>query len=161
LDVKADSHKEVRMPYSELRRGRASVGWQIYLITTVTHGRARLFADLYLGRIVVRTLHSSPTRDSVTTLAYVVMPDHLHWLLQLRPERNLGEVVRVAKGRSAFEINRARGSAGAVWQESFHDHALRAEEHLQDVARYVVCNPLRAGLVRRINDYSLWDAVWV
>ena len=149
------------MPYSELRRGRASLGWQIYLITTVTHGRTRLFADFYLGRIVVRTLHSAPTSDCATTLAYVVMPDHLHWLLQLHPGSNLSEVVRVAKGRSACEINRTRGAAGAVWQESFHDHALRKEEDLQAIARYVVCNPLRAGLARRINEYSLWDTIWV
>lgn len=38
------------MPYSELLRGRASIGGQIYLVTTVTRDRARLFTNLYLGR---------------------------------------------------------------------------------------------------------------
>lgn len=149
------------MPYTALRRGRASIGDQIYLVTTVTRGRARLFEDLHLGRIVARTLYSEPTVARATTLAYVVMPDHLHWLLQLRPGSNLGDVVRFVKGRCAFQINRATGTGGQLWQPSFYDHALRKEEDLQNVARYVVCNPLRAGLVRRINDYSLWDAIWV
>lgn len=145
------------MPYSELRRGRVSISGQIYLVTTVTCGRVRLFADLYLGRLVVRELNES----DAATLAYVVMPDHLHWLLQLRPGSNLSEVVKSIKSRSAFAINRALGTRGRVWQPSFHDHALRKEEDIQAVARYVVCNPLRAGLVRRINDYSLWDAIRV
>jgi REP element-mobilizing transposase RayT len=120
-----------------------------------------LFEDLYLGRIVVRTLYSEATAASAATPAYVLMPDHLHLLLQLRRNCKLGDVVRFVKGRSALEINRIRDARGPVWQPSFHDHALRREEDLQDIARYVVCNPLRAGLVRRINDYSLWDAVWV
>ena len=79
------------MPYSDLLRGRASIGGQIYLVTTVTRDRAPLFTNLYLGRIVVRALHCQATATSATTLAYVVMPDHLHWLLQLhsaeRPQR--------------------------------------------------------------------------
>jgi putative transposase len=149
------------MPYSDLLRGRASIGWQIYLVTTVTRDRMRLFTNLYFGRLVVRTLHSKATTICATTLAYVVMPDHLHWLLQLRPACELSAVVKSVKGKSALEINRARGSRGPIWQPNFYDHALRSEEDLQAVARYVVCNPIRAGLVRTVNDYSLWDAIWV
>jgi REP-associated tyrosine transposase len=148
------------VPYSELLRGRASIGSQIYLVTTVTRNRIRLFTNLYVGRIVVRTLHCQEIAADATTLAYVVMPDHLHWLVQLRPGRNLSHVVQLAKGRSAFGINRALGTRDCVWQQSFHDRALRREENLEDAARYVVCNPLRAGLVRRLNEYALWDAVW-
>jgi REP element-mobilizing transposase RayT len=146
------------MPYSDLLRGRASVGGQIYLVTTVTRDRTPLFTNLHLGRIVVRTLHS---QACATTLAYVVMPDHLHWLLQLHSGSNLSEVVWAVKGRSSFEINRARGVRGCVWQPKFHDRALRSDENLGAAARYVVCNPIRAGLVRTLRDYSLWDAVWV
>jgi hypothetical protein len=48
-----------------------------------------------------------------------------------------------------------------VWQKGFYDHALREGEALQNVARYIVANPLRAGLVAHIGDYPLWDAVWL
>jgi putative transposase len=84
----------------------------------------------------------------------------LHWLLQLLPGADLSEVVKAVKGKSSFETNCARGVKNCVWQPKFHDHALRKEEDLEDVARYVVCNPIRAGLVRRLNEYALWDAVW-
>ncbi len=149
------------MAYSDLLRGRASINGQVYLVTTVTAHRTRLFTNLYLGRILVRALHAPATAACATTLAYVVMPDHLHWLLQLHPGSDLSEVVWAVKGRSSFEINRARGARGCVWQPKFHDRALRSDENLGAAARYVVCNPVRAGLVRELRDYSLWDAVWV
>jgi hypothetical protein len=38
---------------------------------------------------------------------------------------------------------------------------LRKDEDLQTVARYIVANPLRAGLVEKIGDYPLWDAIWL
>lgn len=148
------------MPYSDLLRGRASIGGQIYLVTTVTRGRAPLFTDLAAGRIVVRALYCQAIATSATTLAYVVMPDHLHWLLQLHSEQDLSAVVGSIKGRSAIEIGRLCKTRGPVWEVGFHDHAVRREEDLQDLARYVVRNPVRAGLVRSVYDYSLWDAVW-
>ncbi len=45
--------------------------------------------------------------------------------------------------------------------KTFHDRAMRKEEDLKAAARYIVANPLRAGLVERCGDYPLWDAVWL
>jgi REP element-mobilizing transposase RayT len=73
----------------------------------------------------------------------------------------LSGIARLVKGRSARQVNLAIGGRGGVWQAGFHDHALRKEEDMQAVARYVVANPLRAGLVTRLGDYPLWDAAWL
>jgi hypothetical protein len=43
---------------------------------------------------------------------------------------------------------------------AFHDHALRGDEDLQSVTRYLVGNPLRAGLVENIGEYPFWNAEW-
>ena len=48
-----------------------------------------------------------------------------------------------------------------MWARSFHDHALRRDENLLTVARYIVANPIRAGLVRRVGEYPFWNAVWL
>jgi REP element-mobilizing transposase RayT len=56
-----------------------------------------------------------------------------------------------------MQLNRC----GRLWQPGYHDHALRREEDLVATARYLVANPLRAGLVQHIGDYPLWDAVWL
>ncbi len=69
--------------------------------------------------------------------------------------------MRGLKGRSARRLGQVGGVAAPVWQRGFHDHAVRREETLRDIARYIVANPLRRGLVHTVGDYSLWDAVWV
>lgn len=141
------------MSYAALRRGRVSLPGQIYLVTTVTRQRRPVFRDLTAGRAVVRELRALQQEGWADTLCYVLMPDHLHWLIQLHAA-TLPEVMRWLKGRTS------RALGGRLWQPNYHDHALRREEEMLAAARYVVAHPVRAGLVERVGDYPLWDAVW-
>ena len=143
-----------------LRKGRFSESWRAYLVTTVTLDRQPMFADIASGRHVVRVLREAQQTGLAETLAFVVMPDHVHWLFTLTGGE-LSALLNRVKSRSAIMINRARGSSGPVWQRGFHDHAVRRDEDVQALARYVVANPVRAGIVARVGDYPLWDAVWV
>ena len=140
---------------SALRRGRYSEAGRIYLVTTVTRKRKRVFSDFNAARMLVKRLAYEHAAERAMTLAYVVMPDHLHWLMQLGDAHDLSKIVRSVKSVSAHWLGHA------VWQAGFHDHALRQDEDVVDIARYVVANPLRAGLVRRIGDYPHWDAIWL
>lgn len=97
----------------------------------------------------------------VSSMAWVLMPDHLHWMFALGVERGLGEVIKTLKARSAQRANRFAGMSGPLWQRAFHDHALREEKEILPTARYIIANPLRAGLVERVGDYPHWDAVWL
>jgi len=65
------------------------------------------------------------------------------------------------KSRSARAVNHLLVRGGPVWQKGYYDHAVRCDEDLRRLARYMIANPLRAGLVERIGDYPLWDAVWL
>lgn len=142
------------MAYTDLRKGRFSQTGLVYHITTVTKNRVPYFESLGNGRKVVQQLMALQNQGMAETLCYVLMPDHLHWLMVLQ-NGTLAETVRILKGRSARAIGKS------IWQASYHDHAVRKEEDLQKMARYIVANPLRANLVSRIGDYSLWDAVWL
>jgi len=146
----------------DLRKGRVSIENNIYLVTIVTQGRRPLFNRLECGRVVVCSLQYAEKSGIASTLAYVVMPDHLHWLMSLENQSSLSNVVGRIKRNTSRQINRHLGYTGVgVWQRGFHEHALRGEEDVRDVARYLVANPLRAGLVKRVGDYPLWDAVWL
>jgi REP element-mobilizing transposase RayT len=145
-----------------LRKGRVSIENQIYLVTAVTYNRIPLFNDFTIGRMVVHEFMQTDRMDMAKTLAFVIMPDHIHWLFTLGSHHSLSLIVSCIKSYSARKINRLLyRPCLPVWQRGFHDHALRREEDVQHVARYIVANPLRAGLVKRIGDYPLWDAVWL
>ncbi len=108
---------------------------------------------------MVRALQAAV--PSAKTLCYVVMPDHLHWLMQLQPGSQLSDTVRLVKSLATKNIQEFSPDIEAVWQRGFHDRALRKDEDIRAVARYVVANPLRAGLVRSVREYGFWDAVWL
>ena len=146
---------------SALRKSRYSVCNRIYLITTVTSRRDPVFSDLLAGRIVVNEMRSLEEGGSADTLAWVLMPDHLHWLMQLGAGQTLAGTVKTLKGRSSRSLNRYLCREGAVWQSAYHDHAVRRDEELNRLARYIVANPLRAGIVASVRDYPLWDCAWL
>ena len=137
-----------------LRTGRWSSPGHTYLVTTVTKGRSRVFEDFAAARTLIDTIREDEKRGSHRTLAFVVMPDHLHWLLHLRQGSLSGLVGRVKSLSS-------RRLGSAIWQPGFHDHCLRVEDELRHSARYIVANPLRAGLVEKLGSYPHWDAVWL
>ncbi len=88
------------------------------------------------------------------------MPDHFHWLVELE-KCSLSSLMRQTKSLTTREVNLSTARLGPLWQQGYHDRALRRDEDLVKMARYVVANPLRAGLVKRLGDYPLWDAIWV
>ena len=143
-----------------LRAGRFSEPGRTYLLTTTVQRREPLFREFALGRLLIAELRAAHEQGWVSSLAWVVMPDHLHWLVTLQTHP-LDAVMRRIKSNSSRLINRRLGREGPVWQDGYHDRALRRDEDLQVAARYIVANPLRAGLVERLGDYPLWDAVWL
>lgn len=143
-----------------LLAGRQSETGRIYAVTAVTHERQPVLGDFPVGRLLVNALRAAHEQHRVCSLAWVVMLDHFHWLFELQG-KCLSEVMCRVKSRSSLDINRARNSSGRLWQKGFYDRAIRKEEDLKTVARYIVANPVRAGLVQRVGDYPLWDATWL
>lgn len=139
----------------DLRKGRYSQANHIYHITTVTNGRHDWFSDDHRARELCRCIHRSDQLCATQTYCFVVMPDHLHWLFMLGDRYSLSHTVNMIKSSSA------RRCGMPVWQRGYHDHALRKEDSVKDVARYIVANPLKAGLVTRLTDYPYWNAAWL
>jgi putative transposase len=144
-----------------LRRGRCSHPGHVYLLTFTTRGRWRAFDDWDLACAVSRTLSGREAWLDSRLLCWVLMPDHWHGLLQLGVTESLSRSVGRARATATRACGRTLGRPLALWQRDFHDHALRRDEDLRSTARYIIANPLRAGLVDRIGDYPFWDAVWL
>jgi putative transposase len=151
------------MPRSgALRKGRVSECGRAYILTTVTHNRAPIFADFHNGCTLARAIIHHDVTGWSETLCWVVMPDHVHWLLVLGQRGSLDKLMRSFKGYTARVLNSRMGRAGMpVWQAGYHDHAVRRNEDIEKLARYIVANPLRAGLVDEIGQYPFWDTAWL
>ena len=141
-----------------LRHGRINEPGRIYHVRFSTHRGRPFLSELAVARCVIRGLMASASQGE--TLCYVVMPDHVHWLLRPGEATDLSAVVQKTKSLASRNSRRA-GRAAFGWQPGFFDRALRRDEDLASVARYIVANPVRAGLVSSVRDYPHWDAVWL
>ncbi len=146
----------------DLRKGRVSLDGQVYHVTSRAASGIP-FATFDTACALCRTFYPTARGSDVALLAWVVMPDHAHWLLQLGESGDLSKAVAALKRQSASEFNRIKGNAtgSSVWQRGFYDRAIRRDEDVAAVARYIVANPLRSGLVTQLSLYPFWDAVWL
>jgi putative transposase len=127
------------MPYCDLRQGRHTAHGKAYHITTVTLGRAPYFLELAAGRVVMRQLRRLQDEGRADTLCFVVMPDHLHWLMVLRAG-TLADAVRLLKGRSAHELGRP------LWQPNYGERSPRVNRYRPPVLPNPRCRSLQRGL---------------
>lgn len=139
----------------DLRKGRISIPGQVYSLTIVTKNREPILGNFKQARKVIQILREVDKQKWATTLCFVVMPDHLHWLMQLGEAKELSSLVQQIKSWASKAIGKR------IWQKGFYDHALRQEEDVKKIARYIVTNPLRAKIVSKLNDYPHWDAIWL
>ncbi len=109
---------------------------------------------------MVKEFRNAQDQQIASSIAWVVMPDHFHWLIELH-SGDLGTLMRRVKTKSSLAISNAEGHPFKLWQNGYHDHAIRKESDIINIARYIIANPIRAGLVKRCGDYPLWDAVWL
>jgi REP element-mobilizing transposase RayT len=105
---------------------------------------------------------ASCPKPRIKLLAAVIMPDHVHLLLSsLRDGEDwpfpLVDILQCLKSATAHRINKVLHHAGPVWEEESFDHVLRSDESLEEKCEYIRQNPVKAGLVRRPEDYPwLW-----
>jgi len=90
--------------------------------------------------------------QSYHLLAWVVMPNHVHLLVEIWqiPQSKL---IKDWKGFTARSINRLFGRRGKLWQEDYWDRYIRDEKHYRKVRHYIEWNPVKAGLVK-------WPEQW-
>jgi len=144
-----------------LRKGRVSQPLHFYVITAVTNQRQPIFTQIDIAKKVITELYVLENEKAVNTISYVLMPDHLHWQFQLLNKYTLAEVVKRLKGRTTQLINKAEQRKGSVWQADYYDHQIKNESDLIKQARYIVANPLRAGLVKNIANYPFWNCIYL
>ena len=127
-------------------------GYYRYFLTICTFRRTRIFTEDAVAREVIAQLSQTASAYQFSVIAYCAMPDHIHALVAGEHETaDLREFIRIFKQRTSFEWKRR--NATCLWQRGYFEHVLRDDEDTIGVARYIIENPVRAGLVTDPLDY--------
>jgi len=89
---------------------------------------------------------------------YVVMPNHVHVLMEIFDGEDLSKIVQSWKSFTAKELNRQIGSSGAIWMPEYHDRLIRNAEHYRNVICYIRKNGVAARKLAEINGVRSVDA---
>ena len=112
-------------------------------------GRVSRDTETFVG-LIARTVELFGWR----LYAYCVMPNHFHLLLDT-PHSNLSAGMQWLKSGYARWFNSKVGREGALWERRFWDRIADDDAGPMSIARYVILNPVRAGLVR---SPEAWEA---
>jgi len=155
----------VRFAFVSLRRPRRVdgfpyVGIHRYSLRFSTHARRALFVEAVpVARAHAEILRTA-AEDQFAVLAYCFMPDHLHLVVEgTSPTSDLRRFTKVSKQRVDY-VFRTQLEIRSTWQEGYYDRVLRSDQATEVVIRYVLENPVRAGLVTRAEDYPYSGAMF-
>ena len=137
------------------------VGPYRYFLTICAKDRRATFIDDAAATHTIEQFLRTATAEGFAVLAYCLMPDHLHLVVEgTTEESDLRRFVKLSKQRSAFTFARLAGQP--LWQDGYFERVLRQDEDAKVIARYILENPVRAGIVEWPADYrylgsSVWD----
>lgn len=92
--------------------------------------------------------------------AWCVMPNHVHVLVLVTPQYELGAVVREWKTITARRINASRGVKGPVWARDYFDRFVRDHKQYETAKLYIERNPVAAQLCEAPADWRFSSAGW-
>jgi REP element-mobilizing transposase RayT len=127
-----------------------------HFLTICCRERRAVFVASSTVDPVVRQFLTVAGASDVAVLAYCVMPDHVHLLVESGDVKQVAEFVRLSKQRSSFHYRRETGRL--LWQPSYFDRTLRNGEDLFPVLRYLIENPVRAKLCNDVRAYPFWGS---
>jgi putative transposase len=128
------------------------VGLHRYSLTFCTDQRRDLFTREDAVTLVLSQILRAADEQDFLIVAYCFMPDHLHLLIEGDTESSdCRRFIARAKQYAGFYYAKTFGDR--LWQRYGFEHVLRDDEITKVVARYILENPVRAGLVRSVEEY--------
>lgn len=128
----------------------------VYHVTSCGNGGEDVFLEDGDRLVFLEILSKTADRYGWLCHAYCLMGNHYHLLLET-PDANLSRGMRQLNGVYTQHVNRRLRRAGHLFQGRFKAILLEKENHLLDVSRYVVLNPLRAGMAATVDEWP-WSS---
>lgn len=138
------------------RQARVRIRDGVYHVTTHGDGDMMIFEGPSEKEQLLDLLADTAKKLDWAMYAWCVMGNHYHFLLKT-PEDNLSQGMHHINMRYGEWYNNARERHGHVFQDRFFSILITQDSHLLEASRYVVLNPLRAGLVAAPQEWP-WSS---
>jgi REP element-mobilizing transposase RayT len=148
--------QEGKAPKPEFERNLAELRRRIDDYLDAGHGECLLSQPQIAALVEDALLHFDQQRYRL--LAWCVMPNHVHALIETVAGWPLGEILHSWKSFTSHEMNKALGRRGERWQKEYLDRYIRNAQHFEAAIRYIEENPVNAGLVRIKAEWP-WSSV--
>jgi len=128
----------------------------LYHVTSRGNGREDIYLDDSDRELFMVVLGEACSLFNWTVHAWCLMGNHYHLLVET-PDSNLSRGMRYLNGVYTQRFNRTHSHVGHLFQGRFKAILVEKEAHMLELARYVVLNPVRAGMVESAEQWS-WSS---
>ncbi|MBU8933522.1 MAG: transposase [candidate division Zixibacteria bacterium] len=125
---------------------------QSCFITSVTANREPLLVQH--ARLLARAVRRAGNKDDFKVVAWVVLPDHFHLILNA-PNGDTSRIMQRMKLSFSGQYKSRTRIAGSVWQPQYWDHIIRSQEDMNRHIDYIHYNPVKHGLADSPKEYRL------
>jgi putative transposase len=137
---------------------RGQAAGYVYHIINRGNGRSEIFHKSQDYQAFLDLLSAAKKRESVKVLAFCLMPNHFHLVLEPEHTTALSKFMQWLLTSHVRRYHRHYRSSGHIWQGRFKSFPIQQDEHLLTVLRYVLQNPVRAGLARSACNWT-WSSI--
>jgi len=114
---------------------------RVFFTTTKTSAARRILQPERNATLLVEVLRSNVAARKFQLHDFVIMPDHLHLLMELPSDISIERAMQLVKGGFSYRLRKEHGFRGEVWQRGFTDHRIRDAEDFVHHRNYIHRNP--------------------
>jgi REP-associated tyrosine transposase len=142
------------------RTARTLLAGSYYHLINRGNNRAALFSNPAAFRSFLNLIMRAQERTPLAMLAGCIMPNHFHLVAASRVTGDFSRWMHWLLTTHGQHFHIEHGTSGRVWQGRYKAFLIQHDEHLLTVMRYVERNALRAGLVKRAEDWPWGSLAW-
>ena len=126
---------------------------RIFFATTKTSMGRRLLQSERNANLLVEVLRSLVAEHRFKLRDFVVMPDHVHLLIEVGSDMTIEKAMQSIKGRFSYRLSHEFGYKGEVWQRGFTEVQVMNKQELETHRAYIAANPVKAGFAASTDEY--------
>ena len=126
---------------------------RIFFATTKTSMGKRLLQSERNAELLIEVLRSLVAEHKIKLHDFVIMPDHVHLLVEIDSGMTIEKAMQFIKGRFSHRLTQEFGHKGEVWQRGFTEVQVMNREDFDAHRAYIAENPDKAGLAISAEEY--------